>query len=76
MTDEYRKERIERLLDELKYEITRGMMDGEIDETLNFRFYVPISKQIHNGVVSCRFETRPEPHYMADTTPPKLRVVK
>jgi hypothetical protein len=36
------KERIEKLLDELRYEVERGMLEGDIDETLEFRFYVPI----------------------------------
>jgi len=59
MTDQYRKERIERLLYELKHELTVGMMQGEIDESLGFDFIVPVSKSIPRGVVYCRFETRP-----------------
>lgn len=58
-----RKERIERLLSELKYEITRGMMEREIDETIRFEFIVPISKMIPNGVVHCSFTTRPIHHH-------------
>lgn len=61
----YRRERIERLLEELRYEITRGMMEGEVDETLSLLFVVPASKSIPNGVVFCRFETRPMLRYMA-----------
>lgn len=75
----FRKERIEKLLHELRYEITRGMMDGEIEEEMNFRFYVPISKMIKNGVVACRFETRPVPAHMVDPRDginPQLRIVK
>jgi len=77
MSDEYRKERIERLLKELEYEVTRGMMDGEIDETLVFQFYVPISKRIPDGVVVCRFETRPvQRHFMAPADlRPRLKIV-
>lgn len=78
MTDNYRRERIERLLKELEYEVTRGMMDGEIDETLCFRFYVPVSKALPEGVVECRFETRPTLRYsmnMGDLQP-QLRVVE
>lgn len=72
-----RKERIERMLMELRYEIERGMMEGEIDETLGFDFVVPISKSIPNGVVMCSFRTRPAPHYMAfDHNEPRLKVVK
>lgn len=80
MSDKYRKERIERLLDELKYEITRGMLESEIDETLGFRFFVPISKRIQGGFVLCEFKTRP---IHRDSVlgldigaPPKLTVVK
>lgn len=59
---EYRMERIQRLLDELKYEITRGMMEQQIDETIGFSFIIPVSTQIKGGVVWCEFRTRPV-HY-------------
>lgn len=71
----YRMERIERLLHEIRYEVERGMMDGEIDETLGFSFVVPISKSMPRGVVWCEFRTRPTlnlPHFHD----PKLKVVK
>ena len=80
MSDEanYRRERIERLLDELRYEITRGMMEKEIDETLGFRFYVPVSSQIPEGVVFCEFRTRPLPRHLMhpNDIEPKLKLVK
>ena len=76
----YRQERIERLLKELQYEVERGMMEGEVDECLSFRFWVPVSKAIPNGVVACEFRTKPVPKYMYDpldgTDGPRLRVVK
>jgi hypothetical protein len=59
MADKYRFERIERLFKELEYELTRGMMDGEIDESLGFMFFVPTSKSIPGGVVHCEFRARP-----------------
>lgn len=61
MADEtnFRFERISKLFKELEYEITRGMMEGEIDETLGFDFYVPVSKNLPEGVVSCHFRSRP-----------------
>jgi len=40
----FRQERIEKLLHELRYEIERGMMEADIDETMGFRFYVPIQQ--------------------------------
>ena len=80
MDDDYRKERIERLLNELRYEVTRGMMDGEVDEHLTFQFAVPTSKTVSNGVVWCRFETRPMPASHAPwhggEFEPRLKVVK
>lgn len=74
----YRWERIERLLTELRYECERGMMEGEIDEQIGFRFVVPVSKNIPNGVVLAEFRTRPIPAYQLgfDPEPPRLRVVK
>ncbi len=73
-----RQERVERLLEELRYEITRGMLEGDIDETLGFRFYVPISKNIEEGVVHCEFRTRPIHRHNMDLNDirPRLRLVK
>lgn len=75
----FRKERIEKLLHELQYEISRGMMEHEIPEELHFRFVVPVSRKIQKGVVACRFETRPVPSHMVDPRDgfqPQLRVVE
>ena len=74
----FRQERIEKLLHELRYEIERGMMERDIDETMGFRFYVPISQRIPDGVVFCEFRTRPIQRYMMDPNDlqPRLRVVK
>ena len=73
-----RKERIEKMLQELRYEIEVGMMQGDIDETLGFEFVVPVSKNIPNGVVWCSFRTRPTPGYMVRPgfLEPKLKIVK
>lgn len=56
-----RKERIERLLKELEYELKRGVMEDEIDETMVCNFIIPISHSIPKGVVACSFEMRPMP---------------
>ena len=72
----YRMERIERLLRELEYEVTRGMLEREIDETIGFRFTVPISNSIPDGVVSCEFRTRPTHAWAVDPQERRLRVVK
>jgi hypothetical protein len=74
----YRMERIERLLRELEYEVIRGMMEREIDETLGFRFVVPVSNRIPKGVVECTFRTRPTLLAYSNIEPggSKLRVVK
>jgi hypothetical protein len=77
-TANIRQERIERLLTELRYEIERGMMDREISEEMGFRFYVPISHSIQDGVVFCEFRTRPIPRYAMhpDDIRPRLKVVE
>lgn len=77
----FRYERIERLLQELQYEITRGMMEREVDETLTFRWVVPACQKIPGGVVACEFRTRPLPRWdplAFDPLAPQgqLRVVK
>lgn len=77
-TTNIRQERIERLLHELRYEISRGMMEKEIGEEMGFRFYVPISNKIPDGVVFCEFRTRPVPRWdigIGDIEP-RLKVVK
>ena len=75
-----RMERIDRLLNELKYEVTRGFMETEIDETIGFTFIVPVSRQIKNGVVLCQFYTRPVHRDTAMgrsiNSEPRLQVVK
>lgn len=75
----YRKERIERLLLELRYEVERGMVDREIEEQLSFVFIVPLSTAIPSGVVWCEFRTRPMLSYMVPSDylrdGPKLRVI-
>ncbi len=73
-----RQERIERLLKELEYEVTRGMLEKDIAEELHFRFYVPISNKIPNGVVGCEFRTRPMPRYnmSIDDLTPRLKIVR
>lgn len=45
----FRIERITKLLFELRYEVERGMMEREIDETLYFQFIVPISGGLRSG---------------------------
>jgi hypothetical protein len=72
----YRLERIERLLSELRYEIERGMMQREIDETITFSFYVPRSHSIPDGVVFCEFRCRPIPSIYMEPGEPVLKVVK
>jgi hypothetical protein len=72
----FRIERIEKLLHELRYEIERGMLERDIDETIGFSFYVPRSVRIPDGVVQCEFRTRPIPRYMMENMEPKLRLVK
>lgn len=74
----FRQERIEKLLHELRYEVERGILERDIGEELGFRFYVPISNKIPDGVVFCEFRTRPIPRYAMhpDDIEPRLRLVK
>jgi hypothetical protein len=73
-----RRDRIERMLHELRYEIERGMINREIDETMTYRFYVPISQTIPGGVVRCEFHTVPVSGHTISSAelPPRLRIVK
>lgn len=63
-----RKERIERLLSELQYELVRGLTDGEIDEEMHWRYVLPMSKAIPGGVVTMAFVMRPAPTYAVPTS--------
>lgn len=73
-----RKERIERLLLDLRYEIERGVLENDIGEEMTFGFVIPISRAIPDGVVSCQFRMRPMPRHAVspDDFNPRLRVVK
>jgi hypothetical protein len=77
-TSNIRKERIERLLHELRYEIERGMLEKDIDEEITFRFYVPLSSKIPDGVVFCQFQTRPIMRYQMNPSDmqPRLKIIK
>lgn len=76
----FRQERIEKLLYELRYEIERGMMEREIGEELSYRFYVLISHKLPGGVVYVEFRSRPiHRHHMHpddSMNGPRLRLVK
>ncbi|KKM69755.1 hypothetical protein LCGC14_1447510 [marine sediment metagenome] len=76
----YRRERIERLFNELRHEITRGMLEGEIDEEIHFNFVIPVSKHFPKGCVIFKCETRPSPdaHMLpiGVVCEPRLKVVK
>lgn len=74
----FRLERIHKLLHELEYEVKRGIMEREIDETIHYRFIVPISQSIPDGVVACEFYTRPAPRYVVvgAKMEPRLKLVE
>lgn len=72
---QYRKERIERLLHELRYEIERGIMENEIEEHLSFEFIIPISREIPNGgMVWGRFRVAPHPSWHVPRMPAPTRL--
>lgn len=77
----FREERIERLLKELKYEVELGLVQREIPEDMSFQFIFPMSQYIKGGVVLCEFKMRAKHYYEAfgllgEDFKPKLRVVK
>lgn len=49
-----RLERVERLLDELRYEMTRGIMEHDLPEEINFGFMLP--SKVSGKVVVCRLQ--------------------
>lgn len=63
-----RKERITRLLSELEYELVRGLVEGEIEEEMHWRYVLPMSKAIPGGVVTMAFVMRPAPAYAVPTS--------
>ena len=70
-----RRERIERLLHELEYEITRGVMDREIEPRMGLIKILPGGP---TGTVMLRFEIRPmrrDDHQFSGIDLPRLRVV-
>jgi len=77
---EMRMERINRLIHELRYELERGFMEGEIEESITWHHIIPVSREVTNGVVVCRLETRPVHRDSAFgqqlETEPRLRVVR
>lgn len=58
-TTNFRKERIEKLLYELRYEITRAVMEGDAPEKFGYRFVIANSNELPGGVVACEFRARP-----------------
>lgn len=78
MTDTYRKDRILRLFEELKYEITRGVMEHAISERLKFTFTVPVSAEGKDFAVAFTADLRPMPRWSvrnADETG-RLRIIE
>lgn len=73
----YRAERIERLFRELKYEVTRGIMEREIDISIGFRFYVPNPDGGDSSPIRCEFRSEPDPYnfYGDETRDPQLKVI-
>lgn len=75
MTDaSFRHERIERLLRELEYEVTRGVMEREIEPQMGMNKILPGGP---TGQVVMRFEVRPSTgrEFFGEDQMPRLRVV-
>lgn len=78
MTDKrnFRLERIEKLLHELRYEIERGLVSNEIPEEIGFQFIHPISRKIPNGCVVFDLMMRPRMSWLhCSYQEPKLKLV-
>lgn len=71
----FRFQRIEYLLNELKHEVTRGIEQGEIDEKLKFQFIAGMSRAVSKSYVFCEFRTFTRPYHEFDAVP-KLRIIK
>jgi len=74
MTEEdIRMKRIERLLYELKYEVTRGILEHDIGPRIGFTFQLPYKDQVIHG------EFRTRLHNVCDLPPitpePRLKSV-
>lgn len=70
-----RRERIERLLRELEYEITRGIIEREIEPEMGWSRIMPGGP---TGTVIAEFRVRPRcdgEFYFDDRREPRLRVV-
>ena len=70
-----RRERIERLLRELEYEITRGVMEREIEPEMGWSKIMPGGP---TGTVIAEFRVRPRrdgEYFFDDRREPRLRVV-
>lgn len=78
MSDEWRKQRIERLFEELQYEITRGVMQHDITERMKFSFVIPISQEGEDWAVCFVADLRPMPRWSAPLEPDmgKLKVIE
>ncbi len=63
MSDNFRVERIKKLLQELEYEVKRGLMECEIEEEMSYQFIFPRSRRLSNGVVQCVFFMQPTRDY-------------
>jgi hypothetical protein len=61
----FRRERIDKLLYELEYEILRGIAECEIDEHMDITFVSPRSNSRPGEVVFCQFKMKPLPWQLA-----------
>ena len=71
----FRRERIKRLLAELQYEITRGLMQREIEPRMGWSTVMPGGP---TGSVIAEFRVRPRNEgemFFDDRQPPRLRSV-
>lgn len=71
----YRKDRIERLLQEVRYEVERGVLGREIPETLGFEFVIPVSKEGDDWCVQFVVRMKPMPRWQIASDTRKLKLI-
>lgn len=74
----FRWERVKKLLDELRYEVERGLHENEIDEEFSYTFIYPLSRVKPDGMVRGEFRLFPIERYMVSPQDyqPRIRRIK
>lgn len=74
--DEFRKGRIEKLLAEVEYEITRGVLNRDIDEAMSFEFIIPVSTHGEDWCVQFVARMKPVPRWQIGNNGRRLELLR